>query len=138
MTEKRLLRKTLLKEVLSVQTSSGQEEMMIEYITNFCEENVPSADVVVERNNIYITKGDAEFFPCIVAHTDTVHDIHKTFKVYEDEGCLFAFNVSEGRQVGVGGDDKVGVWIALQTLLTFDNIKVAFFHYNLLFYSVLQ
>ena len=31
-------------------------------------------------------------------------------------------------QVGVGGDDKVGIWIALQMLLKEDKIKCAFFH----------
>jgi tripeptide aminopeptidase len=103
------LRKDLLIDTLSIQTTSGNEYAMISYIKDFCFANVPEAKVVIKNNNIYITKGESDIYPCIVSHTDTVHDIHTHFKVYDDEGCLFAFNKDIGRQVGVGGDDKVGV-----------------------------
>lgn len=128
MTKKLHKRKQLLIDTLSVQTSSGQEEQMMRYIINFCITNVPSAKIEVDSNNIYVTKGSSDAYPCIVAHTDTVHDIHKSFKVYDDNNCLFAFSTDTGTQVGVGGDDKVGVWLALQMLLTQDIIKCAFFH----------
>jgi hypothetical protein len=61
---------------------------------------------------------------------DTVHDIYSGFTVREIDDKLFALqnygkkNVSKA---GIGGDDKVGVFIALEMLKTFDNIKVAFF-----------
>jgi tripeptide aminopeptidase len=121
-------RKQLLIETLSIQTTSGNEYDMITYIYEFCKANVPNAEVVINKNNIYITKGSSKIYPCIVAHTDTVHDIHKHYKVFDDDGCLFAFNSETGTQVGVGGDDKVGVWLALQMLMKFDKIKCAFFH----------
>ena len=35
--------------------------------------------------------------------TDTVHDIHNNFRVFDDEGCIFAFNKDTGTQVGEGG-----------------------------------
>jgi tripeptide aminopeptidase len=123
-----LARKELLIEILSIQTTSGNEFDMIAYIHRFCRENVPSAEIVIKNSNIYITKGKAEAYPCIVAHTDTVHDIHKFYKVFEDDNCLFAFNSESGKQVGVGGDDKVGIWLALEMLIMKDNIKCAFFH----------
>ena len=125
---KKITRKKLLIDVLSIQTTSGNEFDMIAYIHKFCQENVPQAEVVVKDSNIYVTKGKAEIYPCIVAHTDTVHDIHKYYKVFDDDGCLFAFNAETGKQVGVGGDDKVGIWIALEMLLSQDSIKCAFFH----------
>jgi tripeptide aminopeptidase len=120
--------KELLIDVLSVQTSSGQEDLMIEYIKDFVKNYVPEAQIVVKDNNVYVTKGITETYPCVVAHTDTVHKIHKDFKVYDNNDILFAFSNDEYKQVGVGGDDKVGVWIALETLISFDNIKCAFFH----------
>ena len=120
--------KELLIDVLSVQTSSGQEDLMIEYIDKFVKNNVPDADIVIKDNNIYVTKGITETYPCVVAHTDTVHKIHKDFKVYENKDIIFAFSNDECGQVGVGGDDKVGVWIALEMLISCDNIKCAFFH----------
>ena len=125
---KKITRKKLLIDVLSIQTTSGNEFDMIAYIHKFCQENVPQAEVVVKDSNIYVTKGKSKTYPCIVAHTDTVHDIHKYYKVFDDDGCLFAFNAETGKQVGVGGDDKVGIWIALEMLLKEDNIKCAFFH----------
>tara|TARA_Y100000401_G_scaffold5806_1_gene3976 strand:+ start:12757 stop:13842 length:1086 start_codon:yes stop_codon:yes gene_type:complete len=120
--------KELLIDLLSVQTTSGNEFNMIAHIFNFCRQNVPEADVKVKDNNIYITKGESDIYPCVVAHTDTVHDIHDHFKVFDDDGCLFAFNAKTGTQVGVGGDDKVGIWLALEMLMRFDKIKCAFFH----------
>jgi tripeptide aminopeptidase len=125
---KKINRKKLLIDVLSIQTTSGNEYDMITYIYDFCKKNVPEAEVVIKDNNIYVTKGESDNYPCIVAHTDTVHDIHKFYKVFDDDGCLFAFNAETGKQVGVGGDDKVGVWIALEMLKSFDRIKCAFFH----------
>ena len=125
---KKITRKKLLIDVLSIQTASGNEFDMIAYIHKFCQENVPEAKVVIKDNNIYVTKGKSETYPCIVAHTDTVHDIHKYNRVFDDDGVLFAFNAETGKQVGVGGDDKVGIWIALEMLLKEDNIKCVFFH----------
>tara|TARA_R100001143_G_C3295305_1_gene103100 strand:+ start:163 stop:486 length:324 start_codon:yes stop_codon:yes gene_type:complete len=103
------LRKDLLIDTLSIQTTSGNEYAMISYIKDFCFTNVPEAQVTIKDNNIYVTKGESDTYPCIVSHTDTVHDIHKEFKVFDDNGCIFAFNKETGTQVGVGGDDKVGV-----------------------------
>ena len=103
------LRKELLIDTLSIQTTSGNEYAMISYIKDFCIANVPEAKVEIKENNIHITKGESDIYPCIVSHTDTVHDIHKEFKVFDNDGCIFAFDKSEGVQVGVGGDDKVGI-----------------------------
>ena len=103
------LRKDLLIDTLSIQSSSGNEYQMISYIKDFCVANVPDAKVDIKDNNIYITKGESDVYPCIVSHTDTVHDIHNKYKVFDDEGCIFAFNSETGTQVGVGGDDKVGI-----------------------------
>ena len=125
---KKNTRKELLIDVLSVQTTSGNEFDMIAYIHKFCQENIPQAKVIIKDSNIYVTKGKAETYPCIVAHTDTVHDIHKHYRVFDDDGVLFAFNSETGTQVGVGGDDKVGIWLALEMLMSQDIIKCAFFH----------
>tara|TARA_R100000306_G_scaffold62541_1_gene72718 strand:- start:1096 stop:2259 length:1164 start_codon:yes stop_codon:yes gene_type:complete len=123
--------KELLIDVLSVQTSSGQEDLMIEYIEKFVKKNVPDADIIIKDNNVYVTKGTTYSkgaYPCVVAHTDTVHKIHADFQVYENKDIIFAFSNDEYKQVGVGGDDKVGVWVALEMLISCDTIKCAFFH----------
>ena len=120
--------KQLLIDTLSVQTSSGKEDKMIAYIKEFVTKNVPSAKVEVKSNNVYVTKGVADYYPCVVAHTDTVHDMYDDFGVYERDGVLFAFSNDTETQVGIGGDDKVGVWIGFAMLLEKDAVKCAFFH----------
>lgn len=87
------------------------------------------ATVVEENGNLYVTKGRADLYPCIVAHTDTVHAIipDADYKVYFKDGYYFAWNKSLEKHTGVGGDDKVGIYIALVALSMYDNIKMAFF-----------
>jgi hypothetical protein len=86
-----------------------------------------SVDFYVHNGNIYVTKGQAEVYPCVVAHMDTVHDICEDLTVLQAGDLLTGFNTVTMKQTGIGGDDKVGIFIALQTLDKFDNVKVAFF-----------
>ena len=69
----------LLKRVLSVPTATYHEDQLVEFITTWLkEQNIPF--VVDEMQNIYATKTSEEYdgklFPCMVAHTDTVHKIN--------------------------------------------------------------
>ena len=117
-----------LADTLSIQTSSGKEDNMIAYIKQFIADYVPDAKVKVKNRNVYVTKGQADYYPCVVAHTDTVHDIYEDFGVYRRDDVLFAFSNDVEQQGGIGGDDKVGVWIGLQMLRDKDILKCAFFH----------
>ena len=67
----------LLKEILSVPTKTYQEDLMVEFLINWLEQNgIPFN--VDEHNNIYAVKQTDEFidyFPCVIAHTDTVHSL---------------------------------------------------------------
>ena len=127
MEDKKLQR---LKEVLSVPTYSRQEDLMIEYLER----------VLIEKGydykkdsigNIYVTKGQAEYFPCFVAHTDTVHSINHNLMVVqleeEDKTILTGIDSKTMRPSGIGGDDKCGVFLCLEMLDTLDNVKVALF-----------
>jgi di/tripeptidase len=132
----------LLKEVLSVKTKTYREGLMVEYLTNyFTEKGYPF--YLDHKNNVYVTKGEAEVFPCVIAHTDTVHNIKPMFVVErmgrrgptyghlpfnDTEDRLFLTGVDErGRPSGIGGDDKCGVYTCLRLLEVFDNLKAAFF-----------
>lgn len=123
------MNKKLLKEVLSIQTYSGQEKQMELYIKQYCKSKKYTCTMT--GNNIYITKGKADLYPCFVAHTDTVHKIIKDARmrlnVIEHNDCLFAID-NDCSQVGIGGDDKVGIYIALRMLERLPNCKVALFH----------
>lgn len=119
--------KQLLHRILSVQSSSYQTEKMRSFVRIFAD----SIGAVWEERdgNIYVTKGYAEVYPCVVAHTDTVHNIvpDSEFMVLRDKGVYFGWNPVKSRFQGVGGDDKVGVYIALAALEHFPACKAVFF-----------
>jgi di/tripeptidase len=128
----------LLKSVLSVPTKTYDENKMIEFISNWLTTNsIPFW--VDQYGNIYVTKDDGieknnYYYPCVVSHTDTVHDID-IINVVEMELMnyqnkpklgLKAFN-DQGNPTGIGGDDKCGVFACMELLKELPNLKAAFF-----------
>lgn len=129
----------LLKEVLSVPTQTYREERMVQFLTEWLTKH--SIDHWVdEYGNVYATKQETTelpedfYFPCVIAHTDTVHtidtinireellknaqgDIKLSYKAYNDNG----------KPTGIGGDDKCGVFACLTLLQELPNVKAAFF-----------
>jgi hypothetical protein len=125
-----------LKEVLSVPTVTGDEKRMIQYLQNWLTEN--SIEHFTDfKGNVYATKGkieEGEYFPCVVSHTDTVHQID-TINIREEilsnyyrepKLSLKAYN-DEGEPTGIGGDDKCGVFACLKLLKELPVLKAAFF-----------
>lgn len=117
-----------LIDILKVQSVSYHTELMEQYIFSQVE-NIEGAVLCYDEKNrnLYIQKGKDSIFPCVVAHTDTVHDICKTFDVVNVKGNLTGYNYLTMEPHGIGGDDKVGIFIALEMLRKFENIKIAFF-----------
>lgn len=126
----------LLKDVLSVPTKTYKEDRMIEFLVDWLTKNNFSFEVD-DYYNIYVTKQtdeNIEYFPCVVAHTDTVHQLD-IINVHEeqlpnDQGelklALKGYN-DKGNPTGIGGDDKCGVFACLELLKELPNLKVAFF-----------
>lgn len=119
-----------LKEVLAVPTHSRNEVLMIEYLKKVLTEK--GFDYTVDNlGNIYVTKGVAEWYPCFVAHTDTVHSVNPNLTVVqlEENGktILTGIDKETMKPSGIGGDDKCGVFLCLEMLDTLDNVKVALF-----------
>ena len=125
----------LLKEVLSVPTKTYKEGLMVDFLEKWLTEN-NFEYYLDDMNNIYVTKqtDEVEYFPCVIAHTDTVHNID-TINVREEslpneqgqlKPSLKAYNNS-GNPTGIGGDDKCGVFACLELLKELPNLKVAFF-----------
>lgn len=129
----------LLKNVLSVPTKTYQEEKMVKFLIEWLtENNIPH--FVDDFNNVYATKQESLelpedfYFPCVISHTDTVHNID-TININEemlpnaqDEIKLAykAYN-DNGNPTGIGGDDKCGVFACLTLLKELPNLKAAFF-----------
>ena len=128
----------LLKEVLSVPTKTYKEEKMVLFIANWLLENNIEYHIDI-YNNIYATKKEGKvsddfYYPCVIAHTDTVHNID-TINVREEnlrnaqhqlKLSLKAYN-DEGKPTGIGGDDKCGVFACLTLLKELPYLKAAFF-----------
>jgi di/tripeptidase len=129
----------LLKDVLKVPTKTYREEKMVEFLVNWLTEN--NIDFSVdEHNNVYATKQTTNelpedfYFPCVVSHTDTVHNLDtiniREENLYNAQGELKlsykAYN-NEGKPTGIGGDDKCGVFACLTLLHELPNVKAAFF-----------
>lgn len=126
----------LLKKVLSVPTKTYKEGLMVEFITNWLsEKGIPH--YVDEHLNVYATKQsdqNVEWFPCVISHTDTVHNLDE-INVKEEylpnaqediKLALKAYN-NHGKPTGIGGDDKAGVFACLTLLEELPDLKAAFF-----------
>lgn len=117
--------KNKLIEILKIQSESYNQYRVFAYLIR--QLKAIGCDYYTYNGCIYVTKGTAEYYPCMIAHMDTVHSIGKDLSVIEINGNLTGFNKFTMQQTGIGGDDKVGIFIALQCLEFFDNIKVVFF-----------
>jgi di/tripeptidase len=129
----------LLKDVLSVPTFTYKEDLMVEFLIKFFNQN-NIEHFVDEHKNVYATKQTLTelpedfYFPCVISHTDTVHRID-TINIKEEmlpnaqkeiKLSYKAYN-DEGNPTGIGGDDKCGVFACLSLLKELPNLKAAFF-----------
>ena len=141
--------KDRLKEVLSIPSVYGEEGLVRDYIQTYAE-NEGIEYEIDKKGNIYLTKGrermtKGEYYPCVVAHMDTVHKKHTPLiytnqrldiveQPYEDsqysdlqQTALIAKHPTTKEQTGIGGDDKCGVAVCLEMLDHFDVMKASFF-----------
>lgn len=114
----------LLKHLYQINSKSGNEVEL----KHFVLDQLRSLTLTVEEDeigNIFVTKGVAGKYPCVVAHLDEVH-LPCVRNIIEEDGRIYALN-ENGENVGIGADDKNGVWVALQLLKSLDVLKVAMF-----------
>ena len=137
------MNKEKLKEILSIPSYSGNEGRVREYIIQFAIDNVIPY-IVDTYGNIFLKKGvveDGQGYPCVVSHMDTVH-VNQTEMTYSDKNLdIIEKETNEGTilyaqtmrnsgvpySMGIGGDDKAGIFICLSLIEQFDNIMGAFF-----------
>ena len=119
----------LLKRLYETYSPSGKEWTMIKFIRKYVTKHIPNAKIEIDAiGNIYITKGEATSYPCVVAHLDQVQDLHsRDFVAIETRDIIFGYSPKNRRQEGLGADDKNGIWIALKCLERHETLKVAFF-----------
>lgn len=118
----------LLKKLYSIHSPSGKETRMIKFLVSYLK-TLPGVEIGQDKyGNLYAWKGKSETYPCIVAHIDQVQHTHsKDFKAIETRDIIFGYSAMKHQIEGLGGDDKNGVFICLETLKNYDCIKTVFF-----------
>lgn len=117
----------LLRQLYNIHAPSGKEAKMVDFL----EEYLFELGVETHRdkyNNLYGVKGEADTYPCIVAHTDEVFTTRSEgFEVHQAGQMVFGIDSHSHTFVGLGADDKNGIWVALKAFQEFDIMKGAFF-----------
>lgn len=119
----------LLKNLLMFRTHSMDEKALLlfsDYLTSYINS---IANALIEKDtegNLYITKGKADFYPCVVAHTDINQDEIENVSIIQTSKFILGLNNDEGTQCGIGADDRCGIYFGLHCLKTMDNVKVLF------------
>ena len=153
----------LLNDILEVPTKTHKEEKLVKFLINYFEcpcrkvmkGGIKCADgecncmetdrindfkiLTDDIGNLMVVKQHPNnfdgIFPCVVAHTDTVHHIDGEIDirmVQRPNTCgdmrtaLTGFKPGTDDPTGCGGDDKAGVFICLMLFEEFDNIKLFF------------
>jgi hypothetical protein len=117
----------LLKQVLTISAPSGLEDDAQNFIEEWVTYNIPDATITYdEKGNMYVTKGQAEQYPTFVGHLDDVHDYYPNKEICELNGYYYAMDATTLEQIGTAGDDKVGIYLCLEALRSYDNVKCFF------------
>ena len=114
----------LLKQLYQINSKSGHEAEIKRLVLDQLE-GLPLTVVEDDFGNVFITKGQADNYPCVAAHLDEVHQ-PGVRHLQETDGMIFATD-QNGERTGIGADDKNGIWIALRLLHEVETLKVAFF-----------
>lgn len=117
----------LLISLYEIHSPSGGEKRMRKFIRKKAFEYGADHAEIDRHGNLFITKGTGDY-PCVVAHMDQVQEFHsKDFQCFVCGDTILGYSQSNKRQEGLGADDKNGIFVALECLRKFDNIKLAFF-----------
>lgn len=126
-----------LMRIMSLQCKSGNKErsrgMMDSIIREICRyPDVAKActGAFDETGNLFVVKGapdDGHHYPCVVCHIDQVHPNVDNFHLFVHDDWIYALDLDLKRQTGTGGDDKCGIFIAIEALTHLPCVKVAFF-----------
>lgn len=111
-----------LFRVLKIQSSGRNETVMVDFIMRELEA-MGRTFFQDNAGNIFVP-GVGDYGAMVVAHMDTVHSIvgnaRDSLKLRHRNGFLDS-------PTGIGGDDKVGVWVALEALRKYPCVRGAFF-----------
>ena len=130
------LDKDFVYELMSIPTLSSNEYRLTTFIILWSMRNNINYELD-DYGNIYLTKGnvkEGEYYPCITAHLDSVQTKQKAYaqagQPLQVKTRISTINKKHEIYVdgmGIGGDDKAGVLIALSMFSHLDTLKACFF-----------
>ena len=130
------LDKDFVYELMSVPTSSSNEYRLVTFIILWARRNNIHYEFD-DYGNVYLTKGEVkegEYYPCVTAHLDSVQSKQKTYaqagQPLQVKTRISTINKKHEIYVdgmGIGGDDKAGVLIALSMFKHLETLKACFF-----------
>jgi hypothetical protein len=122
------MNKPLLIELLTILGPSEEEDLVIDYILKWLIANEPTCTLDIDLfGNLFITKGKATVYPCIVAHMDEVCGEQEARVIIDLNNVLVGLDPNTGDPAGCPGDDRVGIYCALELLKALPACKIAFF-----------
>ena len=101
----------LLKRLYSIYSPSGKEQTMVKFLCSYIKQLPGNISLSKDKfGNLYVVKGKAETYPCLVSHIDQVsHCKHsKDFKAVETREIIFGYSPKSRRFENLGADDKNG------------------------------
>lgn len=114
----------LLKQLYKISSKSGMEGK----IKTFVLDHLKAVSLTIKSDaigNLYVTKGISESYPCVAAHLDEIHSPCER-EVVVEEDRIFTVDRLWNR-VGCGADDKNGLWVVMNLLLTEPVLKAVLF-----------
>ena len=113
-----------LRSLYRINSKSGREDDIRRFVlSQLGELNLSIWEDKI--GNLFIIKGKTDIYPCIAAHLDEVHHPQKR-NLIDVDGVIYAVD-DNGERVGIGADDKNGVWVAMQLLRSEPVLKVVLF-----------
>ena len=123
------MNKELLFQLYGIFSPSNGEKKMRKFVKRYIRRVCGECDIVQDSvGNVFVTKGQAESYPCVAAHLDQVQRNHsKDFEIIEGKDVVFGYSAKSRATQGLGADDKNGIFVCLECLKKYDTIKAAFF-----------
>ena len=114
----------LLSRLYRIISKSGMEDMIKSFVLD-CLNDVSITVETDEIGNLFITKGEAETYPCVAAHLDEIHSPCERQVITEGDKVYTVDRL--WNRVGCGADDKNGLWIIINLLHSVPVMKASLF-----------
>ena len=111
------MRTELLKNLLKIKNYSRSEETIRGYIKDYCSAHNymfhrDDYGNVMIHNRPTLTQA---LHPYLISHLDSVHLYNKGYNLHDKDGIIYGTD-NLGDRVGIGGDDKAGVFTCLEIM----------------------